>query len=85
MIHQNDPEDQELLTLVKAADKLSALIKCVEERGMGNKEFTKAEQTLRQALAEMKLPEVDCFLKEFLPSYQLTLDEQESGSSFLEH
>lgn len=85
LIHQNDPEDQELLTLVKAADKLSALIKCVEERGMGNKEFAKAEQTLRQALAEMKLPEVDCFLKEFLPSYQLTLDEQESGSSFLEH
>ena len=85
LIHQNDPEDQELLILVKAADKLSALIKCVEERGMGNEEFTKAEQTLRQSLTEMKLPEVDCFLEEFLPSYQLTLDEQESGSGLSEH
>ena len=65
------PEDQALIPLVKAADKLSALIKCVEERRMGNTEFVQAEA------AQMALPEVACFLSEFLPSYSLSLDEQE--------
>lgn len=70
-------DDKELLRLVKAADKLSAIIKCVEEQGMGNSEFCKAEQSLLQAVKEMHLPEADCFLQEFLPSYRLTLDEQD--------
>lgn len=70
-------QDQALFPLVKAADKLSALIKCVEERRMGNTEFARAEASLREALQEMNLPEVSCFLTEFLPSYSLTLDEQE--------
>ena len=69
--------DRELLPLVKAADKLSAIIKCVEEQRMGNREFAKAEASLRTAVKEMRLPEADCFLEEFLPSYSLTLDEQE--------
>ncbi len=69
-------DGEELRALVKAADKLSALIKCVEERAMGNREFLKAEESTRRALQEMHLPEVECFLKEFLPSYSLTLDEQ---------
>jgi 5'-deoxynucleotidase len=69
--------DRELLPLVKAADKLSAVIKCMEEKGMGNSEFSKAEATLRQAVNDMHLPEADCFVKEFLPSYALTLDEQD--------
>lgn len=69
--------DAELLVLVKAADKLSAVIKCVEEKRAGNLEFTSAEATLRKSVAEMKLPEADCFMKEFLPSYSLTLDEQD--------
>lgn len=69
--------DEQLHSLVKAADKLSALIKCVEERSMGNEEFQQAESTLRRSLEEMHLPEVDCFLQEFLPSYRLTLDEQD--------
>lgn len=68
-------EDAELRRLVKAADKLSALIKCAEERGMGNTEFSKAELSLRRAVQEMHLPEADCFLEEFLPSYALTLDD----------
>lgn len=68
--------DRELLPLVKAADKLSAVIKCVEEQRMGNSEFASAETTLRRAVEEMHLPEADCFVKEFLPSYSLTLDEQ---------
>lgn len=69
--------DQVLLPLVKAADKLSAVIKCMEEKGMGNGEFSKAEDTLLQALRDMHLPEADCFMQEFLPSYRLTLDEQD--------
>lgn len=76
-IRQDDPADKELLTLVKAADKLSALIKCVEERGMGNEEFTRAEDSTLASLEEMRLPEVEYFLREFLPSYRLTLDEQQ--------
>lgn len=77
LIIQDDPSDAELLPLVKAADKISAVIKCVEERRMGNSEFKKAEETLLASLAAMNLPEAGCFLKEFLPSYSLTLDEQE--------
>ncbi|HHV30922.1 MAG: 5'-deoxynucleotidase [Ruminococcaceae bacterium] len=72
-----EPGDEELLPLVKAADKLSAIAKCVEEREMGNNEFTRAEATLRSTVAAMHLPEADCFLEEFMPSYSLTLDEQD--------
>ncbi|MBE6753733.1 MAG: 5'-deoxynucleotidase [Ruminococcaceae bacterium] len=61
--------------LVKAADKLSALIKCIEERKAGNKEFATAEQTTLDSLRAMDMPEVQCFLDEFIPTYTLTLDE----------
>ena len=77
LLHQETAENEELLPLVKAADKFSALIKCVEERAMGNAEFLRAVQTIRTAIAELHLPEADCFVEEFLPSYSLTLDEQE--------
>lgn len=77
LLQLNDPKDKKLLPLVKAADKLSALIKCVEERAMGNEEFRKAESTIRASLEEMNSPEVFVFLTEFLPSYSLTLDEQD--------
>lgn len=81
-------QDQKLLPIVKAADKLSALIKCVEERRSGNHDFHKAEQTIRTSIEEMKLPEADYFLKEFLPSYGLTIEEQdytrEAGLKFAE-
>lgn len=70
-------EEDNLHTLVKAADKLSALIKCIEEGKAGNTEFQKAADAQLEFLQEMHLPEVDCFLKEFLPPYRLTLDEQE--------
>ena len=62
--------------LVKAADKLSALIKCVEELGQGNREFLSARRSTEQAIRAMGLPAADCFLEEFLPAYELTLDEQ---------
>ena len=72
-----DPADKELWQLVKAADKLSAHIKCLEEEKAGNHEFCAAARQTRQALADMHLPEVDLFLEEFLPSFRLTLDELE--------
>ena len=62
--------------LVKAADKLSALIKCIEERKAGNMEFVCAERATEQSLRAMELPEADAFLEEFIPAYALTLDEQ---------
>ncbi len=62
-------------TIVKAADKLAALIKCMEEVKQGNREFEKARVSTERALRRMQLPAVDCFLEEFLPSYELTLDE----------
>lgn len=77
LLRQDSCADPEQLRLIKAADKISALIKCVEERAMGNEEFRRAEQTLRASVEEMHLPEADVFLEEFLPSYSLTLDEQE--------
>ena len=68
-------EDPELLRLLKAADKLSALVKCIEEENAGNREFVKAKQSTLKAIEEMRLPEADAFIKEFLPSYGLTVDE----------
>ena len=62
---------------MKAADKLSALIKCLDERSAGNTEFVTAERTTRAALDQMatELPEVRDFMNEFLPSYGHTLDQ----------
>lgn len=67
--------EEYLWKLVKAADKLSALIKCMEERKTGNSEFVQAKETIWNALVEMQLPEVDEFCKDFLASYEKTLDE----------
>lgn len=66
-----------LRRLVKAADKLSALIKCVDERRAGNTEFASAEATCRAAVDDLaaELPEVADFVAEFLPSYGSTLDD----------
>jgi 5'-deoxynucleotidase len=71
-------EDAFLWKLVKGADKLSALIKCMEERKAGNSEFLSAEKSLRNILEAMKLEEIDIFMKEFLPAYDKTLDELNS-------
>ena len=67
--------DPELEALVKAADKLSAPIKCVEELKAGNNEFRDAAQQTREALEACRLPELDYFLETFLPSFSLTLDQ----------
>ncbi len=64
-----------LYPLVKAADKLSAYIKCVEEVKAGNHEFQQAAQQTRKSLEDMRLPELDYFMEHFLPAFELTLDE----------
>lgn len=67
--------DAETEQLVKAADKLSAYLKCIEELQMGNSEFSKAKESIEEALHAMKLPEVDYFLTHFLKGFTLTVDE----------
>ncbi len=62
--------------IVKAADKLSALIKCVEELAQGNREFASARQATERAVREMRLPAADEFLDRYLAAYELPLDEQ---------
>jgi 5'-deoxynucleotidase len=64
--------DQEL---VKAADKLCAYMKCLEEITAGNREFVEAEKALRQTVEQIDLPEVRYFVETFVPSFKLTLDE----------
>jgi len=66
---------EQLLAVVKAADKLAAYIKCLEELKAGNQEFKKAAGQLRAALEGMDMPALRYFMEEFLPSFLLTLDE----------
>lgn len=72
-----DPDEQYLRKLVKAADKLSAFIKCMEEEKSGNSEFQTAAKSIQSTVMQMakELPEVACFVDEFLPAYGKTLDE----------
>lgn len=60
---------------VKAADKLSALIKCLEEKKLGNSEFDTAAHSTLEAIHALELEEAEQFLREFLPAYSLTLDQ----------
>ena len=69
------PADSEIESLVKAADKLSAYIKCIEERRAGNDEFLSAEKQTRAVLEQNPLPEVRYFMNHFIPAFELTLDE----------
>ena len=69
------PTDPEVIRLVKAADKLSAYIKCVEELKAGNNEFREAAAQTRRALEGCGVPEVGYFLDTFMDSFSLTLDE----------
>lgn len=68
-------EDGYLMRLIKAADKLSALIKCIEERKAGNTEFISAENSITGIIKDMGLKEVNIFMEEFLPAYYKNLDE----------
>ena len=75
-IFETESTKSEVYRYVKAADKLSALIKCIEERKMGNMDFMSAEETTLHAVKDMKMEEADYFIKHFLPAYSFTLDEQ---------
>ena len=61
--------------VVKAADKISAFIKCLEEQRAGNHEFDYAAENIRRALDDVQLPEVQDFLRDCLPAFSMTLDE----------
>lgn len=68
-------DDVELARIVKAADKLSALIKCSDELKMGNSEFSSAYDSTLKAIKDMHLQEADVFINEFMPSYSLPIDK----------
>lgn len=72
-IRQN--EDSELWKLVKAADKISAYIKCIEERKAGNTEFLEAESSTKKLIKSLGCPEADIFTEEFIPPFELSLDK----------
>ena len=69
VIKQTGSGDDELRPFVKAADRFSALIKCVDELRMGNDEFRKAKESIEASIHAMKLPEAEVFFAEFLPSF----------------
>ena len=67
--------------LVKAADKISAYIKCIEERKAGNSEFENAAYTIRSSIDRIDLPEVRDFMRECVPGFGMTLDEISQGET----
>jgi 5'-deoxynucleotidase len=68
-------EDASEWRIVKAADRICAYVKCLEELKAGNREFARAEKTIKKAIDAIDLPEVQYFMKHFVPSFVLTLDE----------
>ena len=73
--------EEEEMRIVKAADKISALIKCIEEREVGNGDFASAEQTIRNSLAKIEFKSVQYFIDNILPCYSMTLDELSGGNT----
>ena len=71
-----EEKDEYLWKIVKAADKISALTKCLEEKKAGNREFESALISTKKSIREMNMEEADYFLDTFLHSFSLTLDEQ---------
>ncbi len=69
--------DRAYRDLITAADKICAYLKCLEEMGAGNQEFSQAEKALRASVEALDLPEVRYFLETFVPSFRLTLDDLE--------
>lgn len=69
-------EDAYLWRIVKAADKISALIKCIEEEKAGNREFKEAYESTLESINKMQMEEVGSFMSDFIESYRLSLDEQ---------
>ncbi len=73
--------DEKVGVIVKAADKLSAYLKCVEELKAGNTEFTQAEKQTYQALVDMKLPCLDYFMEHFLHSFRRPHDSLSNAAN----
>lgn len=73
MIEEQIPEEHR--TIIKAADTISAYIKCQMELAANNAEFSKAADAIKARLEAIDLPEVRYFMETFTPSYALTLDE----------
>lgn len=69
------PKDDIEKKFVKAADKIAAYTKCLEEIRSGNREFVKAAETLKGAIDNMNMPVVNEFMEEFIPDFNVTLDE----------
>lgn len=67
--------EEYLWKLVKAADRLSAYVKCIEEEKTGNREFASAKSAVYVKLKEMDIPEVRVFIRDFVEAYKKTLDE----------
>jgi len=61
--------------LVKAADRISAYLKCIEEEKMGNRDFAQAKATIQDSISQNPLPEVQDFMRDFVPSFSLSPDE----------
>lgn len=74
-IYFSKDTDCEIKRIVKAADKIAAYIKCIEEEKAGNAEFKKAGDSIYKIIMKNKSPEVEYFMKNFIPSFYLTLDE----------
>ncbi len=74
-VFRKQEEDAYLWKLVKAADKLSAYFKCVEEEQAGNREFLQARETTLRSLKKMEIPEAEFFLAHFADAYGKNLDE----------
>ena len=75
-----ETENPELYRYVKAADKISAYIKCVEELRGGNDEFRRAAIQTREAIHRMEMPEAEYYMEQFAPAFSLSLDELQEES-----
>ncbi len=76
---RTDPATDEAMRLVKAADRLSAYIKCIDEEKAGNREFRSAKDSIFQSLSLIELPEVRYFIEQELPSFYQSLDELQNA------
>lgn len=70
-----EEKDYDHWRIVKAADKISAYLKCLEELKAGNQEFLKAKKAIKREIDKFDLPEVKYFIERFVPSFSLALDE----------
>jgi len=72
---QETEEDKLIHKLVKAADRISAYLKCISEENFGNREFVSAKEEIYKTIMNIDLPEVRYFMEKFVPAYGMTLDE----------